>query len=76
MMSVTAVQPCESRAEKLQIISNVLYSKWLMLTATVPSFPWSHLDEARTSLWLCEADQLTNDREEGGAEGESEQGIE
>lgn len=49
--------------------------KWPMLTATLllsflGSFPLSHLDEARTSLWLCGADQLTNGREVGGAEGD------
>ena len=33
-----------------------------------PQWTLSHSDEARTSSGLCGADQLTNDREEGGAE--------
>lgn len=47
-----------------------------LLPSLLSQWTLSHLDEARTSLWLCGADRLTNDREEGGAEGESEEGIE
>lgn len=54
------------------MLADTLLLLLLLLSFSSPRWTLSHLDEARTSLWLCGADQLTNDREEG----RSEEGIE
>ena len=78
---VPAVSPVRVQLRGCRSSPNSSARKWLMLAGPLPSplflqCTLSHLDEARTSLWLRGGDRLTNDREEGGAEGESEEGIE